>query len=414
MVKLSEQLRYTRLINGRLFWEPSKAMRACGFEPIAIGPDTPANRQRVKNLYAEAKEAVARKKAGLPEKKHKPTYPPGSLEQFYQTWIRSPYFLQGKARRTVEEYHTAWKHIGPQLGSKLITKITLADCESFDVWLEENTTSRTRKRCIAKLKQTLKQAHARGIIAVNPAQVIRTHSPKPRQAIFYPQEIQDLVDGATTLNMHAMSLCIRLIYACGFAPVDARKLTMREFKNDRQGYYLDLARQKTGVDGVWTFERDPSLPNAIFEYIALIDAEILPDAPIFRRHVIARDRGHPIPWRDSSEFSEDFALVRKYALGTDEIRVAYDIRRTFNHEAKLGDASPEERAAIMANGLDKNARLDQTYSPVTLESARKALRKSLSGQQIRKQISQKENEFLESSEKPTAQFFGMIQERKTK
>ncbi|MEL6111333.1 MAG: phage integrase SAM-like domain-containing protein [Pseudomonadota bacterium] len=407
MAKITERLRYVKKINGRLFWEPSKAMREIGFQPLPLGPDCTEARERAKALYTEAKDELTRIRHGLPAVPRNSIHAPGSLAHFYHAWIESQYFRSGKARRTIEEYHTAWKHIGPQLGDKLLTQITLADCENFDLWLKQNTSMRTRKRAMAKLKQALAQAHARRLISINPAAVIRTQSPPPRQAVYFPNEVHALINNAEALDMHAMSLCIRLIYACGFAPIDARTLTLASLGEDHQGPFIRLARRKTGVEGLWTFDRDQDLPKAIIDYTRSLGVDLLPDAPIFRRHIIAKDRGYSIPWRDETEFSKDFRRVRIEALGPNDSRTAYDLRRTFNVEAKLGEASPEERAAIMANGLHRDNKLDQTYSPASLEAARQALKKSVTGRDIRAQIGTKTEQDSESFQKSSAQFFGM-------
>ena len=384
MVKIVEKLKYVREVNGNLFWAPSKRLQQLGFAPKPLGPKSDDSVAEARELIKAADEARRLEKTG--EKPKKTTaHPKGSLEQFWHAWTGSEYFLRDKKTATIKDYWTAWNHINARLGHKVITQITVADIEAFDIWLEENTSARTRKRSIDKLKQCLRQAVIRKVIPVNPADAVISRAAPVRYQTFFPNEIASLIASANALNMTAMGLCIRLTYACGFSPIDARALNSEELIQDRDGWHVEKGRGKTGVRGIWPI--DQALAQAILDYRDSLQVDLLPKSPIFRRHIIARDRGYPIPWRDSREFSKDFAMVRAHALGEDETRRIMDIRRTYNVELDLGSASKEERAAAMANGLDKNSALDKTYTPATLEAARQARKKRIVGQEIRAQIS---------------------------
>lgn len=58
--------------------------------------------------------------------------------------------------------------------------------------------------------------------------------------------------------------------------------------------------------------------------------------------------------------------TRKEAFGPDENRWFMDIRQSGNVEADLGDANADDRAEILANALNRNKFLEQTYTPLTV------------------------------------------------
>ena len=79
--------------------------------------------------------------------------------------------------------------------------------------------------------------------------------------------------------------------------------------------------------------------------------------------------------------------MREHAFGKAEKRRARDIRRSVNLEAALGDAKPENRAALLANSLHKDRSLDAVYTPPTLTAARKANDARRAGRDILQQES---------------------------
>lgn len=123
-------------------------------------------------------------------------------------------------------------------------------------------------------------------------------------------------------------------------------------------------------------------------YIEMEGFNPLPDAPIFRQHKAKRGKQMKQPWTDESDFSKDFALIRRLAFGKDEKRLAMDIRRSVNLEAALGEAKAEDRAALLANSLDTDARLEKTYTPPTLEAARRAKKAQAEGARIRNALTE--------------------------
>ncbi len=371
-----EPIEYTRVVNGVRYWEPSKKLRALGFKP-KHWPDDAEGREKARLETARAKKAKETRQPA-------PAYREGSLAHFWhhfriRLWERVEH--REIATRTAEEYDIAWLRIGPALGDTIITDITPDHITDFYRDLGRDHSPRTRHRAIAKLRAILQDAVARRVIPVDPTQHIRNRKPKARQAFFAPEEIALMVQAAAKLSMTSMSLCIRLMYETARAPVDARNLNEGALCMSPEGPYIDRAREKTGVDGYQAISQE--LYDDILAYIATLGVSLHPDAPIFRRHAPPiRKRRKVEPWKDSDEFARDFAIVREAALGAGETRRAMDIRRTANLEAALGEASPEDRAALLANGLDKDKSLDAVYTPPTLIAARRANAAREAGRQM--------------------------------
>ena len=372
---MSIKVRYYENRNGRGFWAPRGWVKdLTGFGPRPLGPDGPAAWAAAKALYDEALKARRTGDAPAPCE-----YPPGSLGHFWHAWTKGRTFAR-KAPRTREEYVTAWLKIGPELGSLSFAKLTPARIEQFRDDMDERHTQKVRHRSVAKLSSLLIQAKAHGLIAENPCNAVRNDKPRPRTQSWTPQEVETLAATARAMGHAGLALALRLIYECGFAPVDARLVCGRELRRDRAGWWLAIDRKKTGVDGVWPISGD--LAAGVIAYRDGLGVELMDDAPILRRP-------DGLPWRDESHFAKDFGAVRAKAFGRQEKRRAMDIRRTYNIELDLGGASREERAAAMANGLDRDSGLDATYTPPTLEKARRTAKKRAAGQAIRRRMGER-------------------------
>jgi hypothetical protein len=78
----------------------------------------------------------------------------------------------------------------------------------------------------------------------------------------------------------------------------------------------------------------------------------------------------PRPYTKSS-LNQDFAAVRELAFGKNEKRHLQDMRRSGAVEDDAGGGSVEDQSNKMANTVDRNKRLRQTYNPVNVASARR-------------------------------------------
>lgn len=370
------KIKYSRVKGNTRYWEPSRKLKSLGFESLKW-PEGPDARRLARQETAKAQSAID-------EKKPENVQADGSLAQYwhmvYYPRKKKDYDAGQIKERTLEEYRTAWLHISTYLGSKQLDSITVDDCKDFFIWLTEQHTPAVRRRAIAKLKDCLNNAVADRLIPTNPSSVIVNPGVKPRRAYFKPGEIKSLINTAAEMGMRSMALCLRLMYETARAPADARLLTLAALQEDNNGPYIDRSREKTGAEGYQEISLD--LYRDIMAYVQDLEVTPLPETPIFRRHVPKRGTQNLNPWADCSEFSKDFRKVRKKALGGDDTRKAMDIRRTANLEASLGGASPEDRAKLLANSLDRNNDLDVVYTPPTLAAARKANAARTAGREI--------------------------------
>jgi|GEM_PF-6619683 len=363
-----DDIRYSRVVGGRRYWEPSRKLKALGFKPKALGKESPQARRLAKDMTSKAEHALETKAQHVA----------GSLAHYFSKFrnVLAKRVERGVIKpRTLEEYDTAWTKIGPQLGETDIASITVEDVENFYFHLEDNFTPKVRHRAIGKLSIILGDAVTRRVIPTNPCDAVRNKAPAPRQAFFYPSEIDHLRQAAKDLGMVSMSICIHLIYKTARSPVDARLISLSQIGVNSSGPFVHRPREKTNVDSAQPIP--VALYEEIMDYITDLGVTPHPDSPIFRRHKPHRRRqSNPVcePWADESEFAKDFKIVREAAFGKEEKRRAMDIRRTANLEAKLGGASADDRAAMLANDINNNKKLDDVYTPPTLAAAIKAVK----------------------------------------
>jgi hypothetical protein len=83
--------------------------------------------------------------------------------------------------------------------------------------------------------------------------------------------------------------------------------------------------------------------------------------------------GNHVPARPYTKSSlvQDFAKVRELAFGPEEDRKLSDMRRSGGVEGDAGGALVEDQSNKLANTVDRNKRLRQTYSPVNVGSVRR-------------------------------------------
>ena len=122
-------------------------------------------------------------------------------------------------------------------------------------------------------------------------------------------------------------------------------------------------------------------------YLKRFGAELLDTAPLFWTRggrPVSRDGATgrwggdhgggrhiaPRPYTKSS-LNQDFAAIRELAFGKHEKRQLQDMRRSRAVEGDAGGGSVEDQSNKLANTVDRNKRLRQTYNPVNIASARR-------------------------------------------
>ncbi len=386
MAKLREQIPYYRANSKtkRWHWEPPKWARDLGMKSVAYGEDTPESREdaRLQN------RKLAALKMGRTEAE--PRYPAGSLGSFWLKWRKTESWRR-KSAGTREEFERAWKRIGPELGSKLITRITVNDLERFQLKLEAETTEYERWRTIKKLRELLNTAQTYGVISKAPAASLPNPQPRGRSQIFLAHEVVRLIKRAEAMGDETMAAAIALIWETAVSPVDARTLIPAELFMSKQGPYIHRPRRKTQA------EIYAPIPQALYDTLMRLaapdGAEALPTAPIFRR-----PDGRP--FTGPQDFAKRFSRIRKAEFGKSESRKMLDLRRGANIEMTVGGADRKDRASALANAMDTDDRLHLTYTPPTLEAARRAQKSRAAG---RKYMEQARTHEEQDSETPVSE-----------
>lgn len=309
-------------------------------------------------------------------------YPPDSLGAWFRTWTRGDFVdWTSKGPRTRDDYARAWKYLDPKFGRRGIHTITPDEFANWQKALEDPAKDQAptvspseRYRIVKCARGIFKAAVARKIIAESPALLLPNPIPKGRSGYFLANEIFRLVATAFAEKKEGLGLIVWTLYETAFAPVDGRTASLALIKRNVGGFYLHRERTKTGAEVYAALSDD--LVAAIEAYVQTLrrryKIELTPSAPLFRMKRGGR-------YVDHVALGKDFAKLRVKALGEGERRQLLDIRRSANLELQLGGATPEERAEILANTLDKSRFLDETYTPPTLALARQAAAKRDAG-----------------------------------
>jgi hypothetical protein len=366
----SVKLRYTVRKRGKLFWQPTKEMRALGFEPKALGEDGPEAQAEAISLYRRWLKAKA-------EQGQITSYPPGSFGEFWDRFRRTKTW-EKKGARTREDYERAWKHIdawrpkadAPTLSRTTVNHITTEICEGFNDHLEKTVSPNERHRTVKWLKVLLGDMVVRLRLGyASPAAKLVNPQPAGRSAIWLGAEIDLLAARASKLGYHGMALSIRLAWETMFSPVDIWTLRPREMAQDGQGWFVDHDRGKTGKQALAALSE--ALAADVLAYLAAQNREAADNTPIIRQR-------NGAAYRSKDTFGDDFRAVRNAAFPGDK-RQFLDIRRSANVEADAAGADKQTMGELLANGLADSKFLDQTYTPPTVTKAREVAEQRVQG-----------------------------------
>jgi hypothetical protein len=361
----SARLPYVKRKRGLLFWQPNPAMRAKGFLPKPLGPESPQSLAEARRLY----EAWLKTNA---EDRRLSAWPAGSLGAYVDRMRQTTAWAK-KMPRTREDYDRAWRHLGPALGHKTLTRISVEDVEQLADAIEAAFGPHERYRAIKCLRAIFADAiqRLRLVGYPSPAKGIRNPQPRGRNAIWLGAEVAKLIATAEAEGYPGMAIAIRIAWETLFSPIDVWSLTRAQLKRDAGGAYLELAggRQKTGKAAYGAISA--ATEAAIAAFHASLAFEIPPDGALIRQR-----NGHA--YRSKDTFGDDFRAVRAIAFPGDR-RQFQDLRRSGNVEADAAGADKSTMAEILANTLDTSAFLDATYTPPTVAKARQVAELRLKG-----------------------------------
>lgn len=342
--------------------ERAKASGLLASEPLGEdGPEAWAKARRAYEAYKAALDPNNKRRLG--------GYPPGSLGAAWTLWRTTPEW-KAKAARTREEYERAWDdHIDPNFGKRPINKITVSDSEGLHRRLQADLSPSDAHRTLKIWRAILNMLEKKHLLARAPIGSVTNPMPKGRGQFWLASEVSRLLRAAHLLHRvtkddrwQAMGLLVRLGWETALSPTDCRTLKLEMLKRDRSGWYVERERTKTGAAAKPPIS--DALADALKAYAQRGGRTPLPTAILF-----TNTQGDPM---DRFHMADQFRDLRRVAFGKGEARQFMDIRRSANLEADLGGASAQDRAAVMANALDKNKALDAVYTPVTVARARKA------------------------------------------
>jgi hypothetical protein len=218
----------------------------------------------------------------------------------------------------------------------------------------------------------------------DPSKIFANTPPKPRDQVWYRREILKLVQVAWRHGYYGLAALMAVAWDSQLSPIDNRSLTLAQARGDAVGPFFALDRAKSGRAAAATLTRWSEAVLAT--YLKRFGADFLDHTPIFwtrggrpvsRDGTTGRwggDHGggkhvQPRPYTKSS-LNQDFRAVRELAFGKDEKRQLEDMRRSGAVE-DAGGGSVEDQSNKMANTVDRNKRLRQTYNPVNVVSARR-------------------------------------------
>jgi hypothetical protein len=376
------RLPYTVKKRGNLFWQPTPAMKAMGFEPKALGPETAETIAQAHRLYDAWVEVKANQRKVT-------TYPPGTFGAFWDRFRRTPGWAK-KSPRTREDYERAWRHIDrwrpeqdrPTLSRTVVTAITTELCEQFYDHLDETASPSERHRTIKWFKVLLDDMVVRlRLDYASPAANLKNPQPRGRSQIWLAAEVEDLSAVAAIAGFEGMSLAIETAWETMFSPVDVRTLRPRQMKRDAEGWYFHRNRTKTLAEAFGHIS--DGLAERLLGYIARQNRAEADDTPIFRSREIPAGAlgGRPRegrPYATKDRFGGDFRLVREIIFPGDE-RQLLDIRRSANVEADAAGADKKTMGELLANGLADSRFLDETYTPPTVTKAREVAAQRATG-----------------------------------
>jgi len=219
----------------------------------------------------------------------------------------------------------------------------------------------------------------------DPSKSFANTPPKPRVQVWHRREVYRLVQVAWRHQYYGLAGLMAVAWDSQLSPVDNRSLTLSQVRSDDIGIYFSVDRAKTGKAAAATLSKWSQA--VLVAYLTDFGADLLDTVPLFwtrggrptsrdgvtgqwggnhggGRHVPAR------PYTKSS-LNQDFRKVRELAFGEDEKRQLQDMRRSGAVEGDAGGGSVEDQANKMANTVDRNKQLRNTYNPVNVASVRR-------------------------------------------
>lgn len=397
---------YSTVRGGKRYWElGEKRQAASGMHPVdlpayeALGTDNLVSQQKALGYYDAYRLAITQPDRDEPDRLG--GWPEGSLGAAFHLYKETEDWTVDRKPKTRTEWQWCWdKYIAPRFGATQIDAITVADSEKFHRDCRKPKTDADGKptdglalspheawSALKIWRALLTMLEKKGVIDKAPIGALSNPRPDARGEFWIEEEVQRLLRASRKLQRflrrkdsreryRAVELMIRLGWETALSAVDCRTFSLDMIARDGKGVWrVERARTKSGASAKPPLSQ--TLVEALQAYANAQPATAITGAPLFRT-----SEGKEYT---RTYFGNLFADVRRCAFGRHEKRQFQDLRRSANLEAELGNATAEERAALLANRLDKSKQLDGVYTPVTTLHAARAQRARPVGRALLKQ-----------------------------
>jgi len=413
-----DSIRYFVYSKGRWKWQPTKPMRAHGFVTVKMGRGGPgldskgypvaSTEDKMRAVELNAAWDAARLGLPAPQKPAATAvkYPAGSVGDGYQRAMalrKAGRLAKGIVWTNEQEkrdsWPRAWKWLEPKFAYCDPRTITPEHFLRLDpvtgkpaglVVEIENKVSVTERFMVIKVWRALwKKMAGMGYCdeKADPAKTFPNTPPKPRDQVWYRKETLKLVQIAWRNGYYGLSALMAVAWDSQLSPIDTRSLNLEKARLDSVGVYFALDRAKTGRAAAATLSAWSLAILRAYLKKQFNGAKLLDTTPLFWTRggrPVSRDGttgrwggdhggGKHVPSRPytKSSANQDFAEIRKLAYGLKERRQLQDMRRSGAVEGDVGGATVEDQANKMANTVNRNEKLRETYNPVNVVSARR-------------------------------------------
>lgn len=362
-----------------------------GFAVVDCGIDGPAAWAMATAWNRKWDEARARHLAGLPSESGGPierVFPPGSIGEGFARFRNSATWST-KAKATQDDWFRGWDYIEPIFGDCDGNTVSF---ENLDLWyggdpknpeivgLLQSAGVREAHRAMkiwralwAVLSTMNRDNGDKYVSGKDPSLGIRRKTPKARNAFYLFDEAHLRVKRAIRMGYYGLAVALAVSWDTMLSPVDVRRLTIKQLKGDDRGSFFNVERAKTGKTAIGTLSRRTY--RLLKWYIESLPGELLESAPIIRTPGTApgpkggRRWGPRIYSKDM--LGKHYRLVRAAEDAADTRKLS-DFRRSGAIEVTAGEGSEAALAGKMANSIDSNRELQETYTPKTAALVRLA------------------------------------------
>lgn len=355
------KIRYTRVRNGRRYFEPTPELRALGLKPAswAEGPQARAAAMELYETWLALRQGLPPPKpqaAGKEAGEIARAYPAGSIGAAFQRLIRTNTWAAIPASTRDKAHWPAWAHVRAAWGDADPDRMTF---ELLDEWQAELVADRgpgVAHKTLKFWRWLWKRMQAMQAATISdPSLGLRNSAPPPRAQAWGEGQAVRLVKAAWRAGHRDLACIVAVTWDTMFQPGDVRTLRLRHVRREGARLVFDRTvdgRGKTGRPALGTVGRRA---QALFEAL-WADRQGTPDAFLFRK----ADGSH---YQDH-ELSEAFRDLRLRVFGPGEACQLRDMRRSGALEGQAGGASPLQTSAKMANSIQSSNALHKTYLPV--------------------------------------------------